>query len=111
LFYWNSGKGDRGIDAGNEAGLDVNVGWHPYHDNVKNEGVFLMVDASLRYHQRGQDLQGTTGGRRLSMGPVFVYYREGMMFRAEYKIPVYEDVFGVQVARGSELNIGIGFVF
>ena len=111
LFYWINGDGSRGIAEGDEAGLDVNIGWHPYHDNVKNEGVFLMVDASLRYQGRGQDLQGITGGKRLSMGPVFVYYRDGMMIRAEYKIPIYEDVFDVQVARGSELNIGIGFVF
>jgi len=111
LFYWKNGEGDRGIAEGDEAGLDINIGWHPYHDNEKNEGVFLMIDASLRYRQRGQDLHGTTGGKRLSTGPVFVYYRDGMMFRAEYKIPVYEDVFGVQVARGSEFNIGIGFVF
>lgn len=111
LFYWKNGEGDRGVAEGDEAGLDINIGWHPYHDNEKNEGVFLMIDASLRYRQRGRDLHGTTGGKRFSTGPVFVYYREGMMFRAEYKIPVYEDVFDVQVARGSEFNIGIGFVF
>jgi hypothetical protein len=111
LFYWINGEGDHGIAEGDEAGLDVNIGWHPYHDNVKNEGVFLMVDASLRFQGRGQDLQGVTGGKRLSMGPVFVYYLEGMMFRAEYKIPLYEDVYDIQVSRGAEINIGIGFVF
>jgi len=45
------------------------------------------------------------------MGPVFVYYLGGMMFRAEYKYPIYEKLFNTQVFRGSELNIGIGFVF
>ncbi len=78
---------------------------------MKNEGVFLMMDASLRYEDRGRNLQGTTGGTRLSMGPVFVYYLGGMMFRAEYKYAVYEDLFDTQVSRGSELNVGIGFVF
>ncbi len=111
LFFWKNGNGDRGINEGDELGIDVNIGWHPYHDNVKNEGVFLMLDASLRYQARGRNLEGTTGGKRVSMGPVFVYYRDGIMFRAEYKFPVYEDVFDTQVSRGPELNIGIGFVF
>lgn len=111
LFYWKNGDGDRGINAGDELGLDINVGWHPYHDNVKNEGVFLMLDASLRYQGRGQNLAGITGGKRISTGPVFVYYRKGMMFRVEYKYPIYESLYDTQVARGSELNVGIGFVF
>jgi len=111
LFYWKNGDGHRGIDDGDEVGFDANIGWHPYHDNVKNEGVFLMLDASLRYQDKGQNLQGTTGGKRVSMGPVFVYYRGGIMFRAEYKYPIYEDLFGTQVSRGSEINVGIGFVF
>ncbi len=111
LFYWKNGDGDRGINEGDELGLDINVGWHPYHDNLKNEGVFLMVDASLRHQDRGQNLEGTTGGKRISMGPVLVYYRKGIMLRAEYKYPIYESLYDTQVARGSELNVGIGFVF
>jgi len=111
LFYWKNGDGDRGINEGDELGLDINIGWHPYHDNVKNEGIFLMLDASLRYQDRGQNLEGTTGGKRILTGPVFVYYRKGIMFRAEYKYPVYEDLYGTQVSRGPELNVGLGFVF
>ncbi len=111
LFYWKNGDGDRGINEGDELGLDINIGWHPYHDNVKNEGIFLMLDASLRYQDRGQNLAGTTGGKRILTGPVFVYYRKGIMFRAEYKYPVYEDLYGTQVSRGPELNVGLGFVF
>ena len=108
---WKNGSGKRGISEGDEIGFDANVGWHPYHNNVKNKGVFVMIDASLRYKARGHNLEGTTGGKRLSMGPVFVYYIGGIMFRAEYKYPVYQDLFDTQVSRGSELNIGIGFVF
>ena len=111
LFYWKNGGGDRGIDEGDELGIDINIGWHPYHDNVKNEGVFLMLDVSLRYQGRGNNLQGTTGGKRVAMGPVFVYYREGIMLRAEYKYPIYESLYDIQVSRGPEINVGIGFVF
>ncbi len=111
LYYWKNGDGDRGVAEGDEVGFDANVGWHPYHDNVKNEGVFLLWDASLRYQDRGQNLEGTTGGKRISTGPVFVYYREGIMLRAEYKYPIYEDLFDTQISKGAEINIGIGFVF
>ena len=60
---------------------------------------------------RGRGLEGVTGGKRVSGGPVLVYYRQGMMIRAEYKYPFYEDVYDTQVSRGPELNVGIGFVF
>lgn len=111
LYYWKNGDGDRGIAQGDEIGFDANIGWHPYHDNLSNSGVFVMLDISARHEERGRDTHGVTGGDRLSAGPVFVWYRGGVMFRAEYKTPLYEKVEGVQVSRGDELNIGIGFVF
>tara|TARA_R110002167_G_scaffold207882_3_gene411946 strand:+ start:337 stop:1221 length:885 start_codon:yes stop_codon:yes gene_type:complete len=111
LFYWKNGDGDNGIQEGNEIGFDANIGWHPYHNNLTNKGVFLMWDVSARYEKRGQDTAGITGGKRLSSGPVFVYYQGGMMIRAEYKYPFYEDVYGTQLSYGQEFNVGIGFVF
>ena len=100
-----------GNQRGNELGLDVNLGWHPYHKNLTNTGLFVLIDLSLRSEARGRDLKGVTGGKRASAGPVLVYYRQGMMIRAEYKYPFYEDVKDTQLSRGPELNIGIGFVF
>jgi hypothetical protein len=111
LFYWKNGQGDNGIKQGDEIGFDVNVGWHPYHDNLANEGMFLMWDVSARVEERGQDTAGITGGKRLSTGPVFVSYQGGIMIRAEYKYPLYVDVYDTQISYGQELNIGIGFVF
>ena len=111
LFYWENREGDRGIHRGNELGLDVNLGWHPYHKNLTNTGVFVMMDFSLRNEERGRDLKGVTGGKRVSGGPVLVYYRQGMMIRAEYKYPFHEDVYNTQLSRGPEFNVGIGFVF
>ena len=111
LFYWNNGSGDRGIDQGNELGLDINIGWHPMHNNLTNTGVFLMLDLSARLESRGVDDLGVTGGKRLSAGPVLVWYRRGMMLRAEWKHPFFESVNGVQLSRGNEYSFGIGFVF
>ncbi|MBL4799599.1 MAG: hypothetical protein JKY50_19520 [Oleispira sp.] len=111
LFYWKNQKGRRGIKEGDEIGFDTNIGWHPYHNNLKNQGIFVMIDGSARYQERGHNAEGVTGGQRLSSGPVFVYYQGGMMFRAEYKYPLYEDLFGTQVSRGAEFNVGMGFVY
>jgi hypothetical protein len=111
LFYWKNGDGDRGIAQGDEIGFDANIGWHPYHNNLSNSGVFVMLDLSARHEERGRDIHGVIGGDRLSAGPAFVWYRGGIMFRAEYKTPLYEKVEGVQVSRGDEFNVGIGFVF
>jgi len=111
LFYWANGDGDKGFHQGDAWGLDINVGWHPYHHNETNTGVFLMLDLSARHERRGQDTAGITGGDRLSVGPVFVWYRGGMMLRAEFKTPLYEKLEAVQLSRGNEFSIGIGFVF
>lgn len=111
LFFWKNGNGDHGLRKGNEIGFDANVGWHPFHNNLKNQGIFVMLDVSARYQKQGQDSTGVTGRKFLSVGPVLVYYQGGTMFRAEYKYPIYEDVEDVQVATGPTLNIGVGFVF
>ena len=111
LFYWHNTEGARGIDRGDEVGLDVNIGIHPYHDNRHNLGIFLMGDLSARYEARGNDTAGTTGGKRISLGPVLVGYWNNLMLRAEVKFPVYESVWGTQVARGIDFNVGLGVTF
>ena len=47
----------------------------------------------------------------MSTGPVLVLYRNNVMFRAEYKVPAYEQVNGTQVSFGPEVNIGLGIAF
>ncbi len=89
----------------------MNLGIHPYHDNLRNMGVFLMGDVSARYEARGRGRDGTTGGKRISLGPVLVGYWRNLMLRAEVKFPVYEDVLGTQVGHGTEFNIGLGVAF
>ena len=111
LFYWHNSKGDRGIDAGDEFGLDVNIGIHPYHDNLHNIGIFVMGDLSVRYQGPGTDTAGRTGGKLISLGPVLVGYWNNIMLRTEVKFPAYENVFGEQVSRGIDFNVGLGVTF
>jgi len=104
-------RGKKGITEGDEVGLDVNLGLHPYHNNLTNTGVFVMLDVSARHKDRGVDTAGTTGGTRISTGPVLVFYRDDLMARVEFKVPVYENVNGTQVSYGPEVNVGLGIVF
>ncbi|MFT6076903.1 MAG: hypothetical protein ACJA02_000040 [Myxococcota bacterium] len=112
LFYWNNNRGDRGINEGNELGLDINFGYHPIHNNETNTGMFLLWDVSARNIEKGVGLNNQiTGGRRVHTGPILVLYKENIMFRAEYKFPIYEYVQSLSLSRGNELNIGIGITF
>jgi hypothetical protein len=111
LFYWINNRGTREQHEGNELGFDTNIGIHPYHENNTNTGVFLMMDLSARYKDEGTKFSGNNAGTRASVGPVFVFYHENMMFRAEYKILVYERALDAQVSYGNEVNVGIGFTF
>ncbi len=111
VFYWHNTEGNRGIDRGDEVGLDVNIGVHPYHNNLHNAGIFVMGDLSARYEGSGNDTVGTTGGKWISLGPVLVGYWNNFMLRTEVKFPVYENVSGTQVGYGIDFNIGLGVTF
>ena len=89
----------------------MNIGLHPYHNNLHNLGIFVMGDLAARYEGRGNDTVGTTGGERISLGPVLVGYWNNVMLRAEVKFPVYESVRGTQVGHGTDFNIGLGVTF
>ena len=91
--------------------MDVNLGIHPYHNNRYNLGCFLMLDLSARYEGHGQDTAGATGGKRVSLGPILMAYWNNLMLRVDVKFPVYQHVWGSQVARGTEINAGLGVVF
>lgn len=78
------------------AGLDVNFG---FAFPQTGGGRFALWDVSL--------LQSDDGDR-IQTGPVFVYFKRNVMFRAEYKALVYERDSNWS---GSFFNIGIGFVY
>jgi len=113
LFYWNNTTGHNGMGEGDEVGLDMNIGIHPLHSDKTNSGMFLLWDISARYNAKPgtENLTTASYGRRLHTGPIIIFYKENIMFRAEYKFPVYENVKGVANSRGNEVNVGIGITF
>ncbi len=113
LYYWKQGSGERGMQSGDSWGFDANVGIHPWHDNDTNSGIFLMWDISAHHEEAPNALNLTTasGGDRVQTGPVFVYYRQNFMARAEYKLLAYERVVGTSISRGNEFSLAVGFTF
>jgi len=113
LYYWKQGSGSRGMQSGDSRGLDVNVGFHPWHSNETDSGVFLLWDVTAR-HEDAPNLRNLTtasGGDRVQTGPVFMFYRDNFMVRGEYKFLAYEDVDRIGLSRGDEFSISIGFTF
>ena len=113
LFYWKNNKGKRGMREGDEIGFDMNIGIHPYHNDVTNTGVFLLWDVTARYHQNpnSANLTSASGGSRIQTGPILVLYKNNLMFRSEYKYPLYEKTRNISNSYGHEFNIGIGITF
>lgn len=81
---------------GDRTGLDINVGLAL---PGKGSGKFLMWDVSFLTSEQGD---------RVLTGPVFVYFKKNMMFRAEYKALAYERDSDWS---GGYVNVGIGFVY
>ena len=81
---------------GDRTGLDINAG---FAFPGKGSGMFALWDVSILTSDQGD---------RIQSGPVFVYFKKNMMFRAEYKHLVYERD---SEWSGGFFNIGIGLVY
>ena len=115
LFFWKNTKGKRNMQQGDELGLDINLGYHAYHNDEAEAGIYLMLDIRARYNGKpnveSRELTNSTGGKSLYSGPILVVYQENIMFRIEYTFPVYEKVDGIANSQGQKLNIGLGITF
>ena len=78
---------------------------------MTNTGIFLMVDLSARYQDKGTRIDSVTGGTKVYTGPIVMVYRKNVMARIGYSFPVYEKVFDTQFSRGKMVNLGIGMTF
>ena len=94
-------------DGSSVLGVDVNLGWHPIHNNETNSGVFLMWDGTYRLNW---DKDGNPDSR-LYTGPVAMFYKAGIMVKVDVKIPIIEKVEKASLSKGTIIQTGIGFVF
>lgn len=115
VFSWFHTKGADGSRPGNVMAFDMDVGLHPYHNMEGNWGIFLMMGLNGRQYGRDRlstgELNLNSGGRTVEIAPTFVFYRNNLMFRAQYHVPVYQHFNGTQLTESSKFQIGIGFAF
>ena len=111
VFYWENREGKGGLKEGDELGLDVNLGFKLFHDNDSNTGAFVMWDLTARRQNAGDALTGAYAGKSVHTGPVFVWYKDALMLRAEWKMPAYEERKGTGLARGDLFEFGFGISF
>jgi hypothetical protein len=111
IFYWQNREGKGDLEEGDELGLDVNLGFKLFHDNDSNSGAFVMWDLTARRQKAGDALTGAYAGKSVHTGPVFVWYKDALMLRAEWKMPAYEEREGTGLARGDLFEFGLGISF
>ena len=111
LYYWRNTEGRHNMREGDEIGLDINWGIHPFHNNNTNSGMFLMWDISAHHQDKPGTLTPVNGGTRIHTGPAIILYRETVMFRAEYKMIAYEKLDNIGNSKGDIVQIGIGVTF
>lgn len=81
---------------GDRTGFDLNAG---FAFPGKGSGTFALWDVSALTSDDGD---------RVQTGPVFVYFKKNIMFRAEYKALIYEHDSDWS---GSFFSLGIGIVY
>ena len=111
VFYWENQEGKGDLEEGDELGVDVNLGFKLFHDDESNTCVFLMCVLTARSQEAGDALTGAYAGKSVHTGPVFVWYKDALMLRAEWKISAYEEREGLGIARGDRFELGLGLSF
>lgn len=115
VFSWFATRERDGRRPGNTYAFDIDVGIHPYHNMEKNMGIFVMTGLNGRYYSRDKLSTGEraidAGGRTFEVAPTLVLYKDNVMLRAQYHVPVYQDLFGIQLERSPSFQIGIGMTF
>ena len=111
VFYWANTESHNEMHEGDEIGIDINFGLQPYHNTEKELGIFTLIDISYRNFKNPNAYALTTssGGERLQIGPVIIFFKGNYMLRMEYKSLVQEKIKGISNSRGNELLVSFGF--
>jgi len=82
---------------GDDNGLDINIGL--VNRDGKGSSTYYLLDISAK---------DTPSGDRVLSGPIFVYFKRNVVFRAEYKFDVYDND---DEWEGNFASLGIGIVY
>ena len=82
---------------GDNTGIDINLG-KVYRDG-RGSSTYALWDVSAAH---------SSSGNRILSGPVFVYFKRNMVFRAEYKHEVHDNDDDWE---GNFVSVGLGFVY
>jgi hypothetical protein len=114
LFTWFHSTQNNEVQKGPIIGFDSDWGIHPYHNMMKNMGVFAMISLNARHYdsdKRSGNLESNTGGQTIEVAPTLVWYKDNVMIRGQYHIPVYNNLRGTQLAASSGFQLGLGITF
>ena len=110
LYYWKNGSG-RHFDHGDELAFDANIGWHGWHDNDTDRGLFLMLDIAARHIESGKNQLVDPAGDTIAVGPVVMYYHEDWIFKLEYRQTVYDKAKAMRFGDNRRFAVGFGLTF
>ena len=110
LYYWKNGSG-RDFDHGDELAFDANIGWHAWHDDDDDQGLFLMLDIAARHIEKGRHQLVDPAGDTIEVGPVAMYYEEDWFLKIEYRQTVYDKAKTMSYGDARRFAIGFGLTF
>ena len=114
VFTWIESRQTGGGQKGAIIGFDSDWGVHPYHDMLRNLGIFAMIGLNARWISPNlgpENSQVNTGGMTLEVVPTIVGYKDNVMVRAQLHCPVYQNLRGTQLAALPWLQLGVGVAF
>ena len=77
-------------------------------------GIFAMVGLNARYYNpdSGPEFLGKNGGGQTAeVVPTLIWYKDNIMIRGQYHIPIYTYLRGTQLAPSAGFQWGVGIVF
>ncbi|MBT5855041.1 transporter [bacterium] len=115
FFGWANSIESDGSRNGNSLGLDIDMGIHPYHDMKTNSGVFALMGLNSRIYSKSLNPGGfenqNSGSASIEMVPTLIWYKDNIMVRGQYHMPIYSDMNGSQLQPTSGIQFGVGIVF
>ena len=112
FFYWGNTRSSDGTRPEDLFGFDLDIAYHPYHNNSLNIGLFLMMGFDGRFYQNNSTADQNLKKRSImQVVPTLVLYKDNVMLRSEYYIPVWQEKNQGLKADSFLFRLGVGVTF